>query len=128
MRKHILAPALLGPLSICLALATSVAADPPEIRDVSFEKLGMDWRVSVTLAHPDTGWDHYADGWRIETEEGEVIDTRVLHHPHVQEQPFTRSLSSVMVPDGVWTVYVRARCSVDGWSENRVAVKVRPEL
>ncbi len=115
-------------LPLALAAAAPVLADPTEIRDVTIEKAGMDWRVSVTLAHPDTGWDHYADGWRVETEDGAVLGTRVLHHPHVEEQPFTRSLSSVMVPDGVWTVYIRGRCSVDGWDDARVAVKVRPGL
>ncbi|MHA6326951.1 hypothetical protein [Roseivivax sp. CAU 1753] len=116
-------------LSLCTALAAGhAAADPADIRDVEITKSGMDWRVSVTLAHRDTGWDHYADGWRVEDEDGRVIDTRLLHHPHVHEQPFTRSLPSVMVPDGVWTVYVRARCSVDGWDESRVAVEVRPGL
>ncbi|QFT61408.1 hypothetical protein [Roseivivax sp. THAF30] len=116
-------------LLLPLLLATTAAqADPVTIVDASMEKTGMDWRVSVTLEHPDTGWDHYADGWRVETEDGQVLGTRTLHHPHVTEQPFTRSLSSVQVPDGVWTVFIRAKCSVDGWGEERLAVKVRPEL
>jgi hypothetical protein len=49
------------------------------------------------LRHGDTGWDDYADGWRIETPAGEVLGTRVLHHPHVEEQPFTRSLGGVEI-------------------------------
>ena len=117
--------AILIPLACAAGMAQ---ADSSDIRNVEMQKSGMDWRVSVTLAHPDTGWDHYVDAWRVEMEDGRVLDTRVLHHPHVQEQPFTRSLSSVMVPDGVWTVYVRARCSVEGWDETRMAVIVRPGL
>ena len=78
-------------------------------------------RVSVTLAHPDTGWDHYADGWRIETEDGTVIGTRELLHPHVEEQPFTRSLTISDLPDG--PLFVRAKCSVDGWSDTLVALR-----
>ncbi len=77
-------------------------------------------RVSVTLAHPDTGWDHYADGWRVETEDGTVLGTRELLHPHVEEQPFTRSLTVNDLPDG--PLFIRAKCSVDGWSDTRVSL------
>lgn len=93
-----------------IAFATSLQADPPEVIDTRID----DARVSVTLAHPDTGWDHYADGWRIETAEGTILGTRELLHPHVTEQPFTRSLTVSDLPDG--PLFIRARCSVDGWS------------
>lgn len=72
------------------------------------------------LAHPDTGWDHYADGWRIEAEDGTVIGTRELLHPHVEEQPFTRSLTVDDLPDGL--LFIRGKCSVDGWSDRRIAL------
>lgn len=100
---------------ICLScLAAPVWADPPEI--VGAESDGP--RVSVTLAHPDTGWDHYADGWRVETEDGTILGTRELLHPHVNEQPFNRSLNVNDLPEGA--LYIRAKCSVDGWSDSRV--------
>ncbi|WP_425101574.1 hypothetical protein [Tropicibacter sp. S64] len=76
-------------------------------------------RIVVTLAHPDTGWDHYADGWRVELEDGTVLGTRVLVHPHEAEQPFTRSLGGVVIPEGIEALYIRARCLVDGWSAAR---------
>jgi len=90
-----------------------VFADPPEIvgSDISAN------RVSVTVSHPDTGWEHYADGWRIEADNGAVIATRELLHPHVNEQPFTRSLSVGGLPEA--PLFIRAKCSVDGWSETR---------
>ena len=97
--------------------AAPALADPPQI--VGAEMSGS--RVSVTLAHPDTGWDHYADGWRIESEDGTVIGTRELLHPHVEEQPFTRSLSVSTLPDG--PLFIRAKCSVDGWSDTRVVLR-----
>lgn len=71
----------------------------------------------MSLRHPDTGWDHYADGWRVETADGTVLATRVLAHPHVNEQPFTRSQGGIVVPDGTRTVHIRASCNVDGWAE-----------
>jgi len=77
------------------------------------------------LQHPDTGWDHYADAWRVVTPEGEVLGTRLLTHPHVNEQPFTRSLNGVNIPRGVTKVIVEARDSKDGWAKQRVVVDLR---
>jgi hypothetical protein len=88
-----------------------------------FEAQGSgDWRVSVTLRHGDTGWDHYADAWRVVTADGGVIGTRTLYHPHVDEQPFTRSLGGLKLPSAVSHVYVEAHDSVHGWSSERLAV------
>ncbi|MDF1524970.1 MAG: hypothetical protein RRA15_07045 [bacterium] len=70
------------------------------------------WSFSVTVRHDDEGWDHYADRWEVLGPDGEVLGTRVLMHPHVGEQPFTRSLRGVKIPKGVSKVVVRARDSV----------------
>lgn len=104
----------------------SALADGPVIERVEAEPNGMGWRFDVTLSHPDTGWDHYADGWEILTPEGKSLGMRKLHHQHVDEQPFTRSLSNIMVPDGLREVTVRARCSVDGWTGEPVTVALTP--
>ncbi len=74
-------------------------------------------RVTVTLSHPDTGWDHYADGWEVLDADGNSLGLRTLFHPHVEEQPFTRSLSGVEIPTNAEVIYIRARCNVDGWSD-----------
>ena len=111
------------PLFAALALlaaplfATPALADAPAI--VAARAEGQ--AIHVTLAHPDTGWDHYADGWEVVTGDGTALGLRVLAHPHETEQPFTRSLSlDAPLPDG--PVYVRARCNVDGWGETRVEI------
>lgn len=97
--------------------ATPVFADAPVIEAVEIRGT----HVSVTLSHPDTGWDHYVDGWRVEREDGTIVGTRELLHPHVDEQPFTRSLRLDHLPDG--PLFVRAKCSVDGWSEQVFPLK-----
>jgi hypothetical protein len=112
-------------LSAC-CLATVATAHEPAILDVQVEKSGMSWRVDVTLEHPDTGWDHYADGWEVLDAEGNRLGYRVLHHPHVNEQPFTRSLTNLQIPDGTREVFIKAHCSVDGWSEEPVRVELEP--
>lgn len=98
-------------LAVILALLPLPAlADAPVI-----ERAWLDGAtVHVTLSHPDTGWDHYADGWEVLDATGTRLGLRVLAHPHVAEQPFTRSLRLDRVPDG--PLFVRARCLVDGWN------------
>lgn len=72
---------------------------------------GNQYRIDVTIKHKDTGWDHYANAWQVLDEKGNVIGERVLYHPHVDEQPFTRSLT-LTIPTGVKKITVRAKDSV----------------
>ena len=72
------------------------------------------WRFQVTLRHADEGWNHYADRWEVVTRDGQVLGTRVLYHPHVDEQPFTRSLSGVRISPEISQVVVRAHDKVHG--------------
>lgn len=106
------------------ALSGPVHADPPRVVDAAAHQTANGWRVSVTLSHPDTGWDHYADGWEVLTPDGISLGVRELAHPHVNEQPFTRSLSGVQIPPGVDTLKIRARCNVDGWGEALYTLKL----
>jgi len=69
---------------------------------------------AVTLKHNDTGWDHYANRWEVRRLDGEVLGVRTLFHPHVHEQPFTRSLSGVKIPAGVKQVEIVAFDNVHG--------------
>ena len=71
------------------------------------------YRIDATVAHADTGWDHYADRWDVLTTEGEVLGVRELAHPHENEQPFTRSLT-LEIPPEVSTVILQANDSVHG--------------
>ncbi len=84
------------------------------------------WRFHVTVNHPDTGWDHYADRWEVVGPDGRVLGTRVLAHPHVNEQPFTRSLGGVDLPTDLREVVIRAHCSVDGDGGRSVRVTLAP--
>lgn len=108
-------------LALALLIAGPAFADPVEITDIKATQNGDTWRFDVTVLHPDTGWDHYADGWQVEDAEGNVLGLRVLAHPHVNEQPFTRSQSGIVIPEGTTKVFVRARCIVDGWNAEAVA-------
>lgn len=110
---------------ITLSLFAAPAfADPPVINNVKAKKTGGSWTFDVTLSHGDTGWDDYADGWRILDANGAVLGLRKLAHPHVNEQPFTRSLSGVAIPDGLGSVGIQASDSRGGWSSGVVQYKL----
>lgn len=72
------------------------------------------WTFDVTVRHADEGWDHYAHRWDVIAPDGTVLGSRRLFHPHENEQPFTRSLAGVSVPDDVKTVTIRAHDSIHG--------------
>jgi hypothetical protein len=82
------------------------------------------FRFDVTVRHDDTGWDHYADKWEVLAPHGEILGTRTLLHPHENEQPFTRSLTGVAIPQTVSEVTVRAHDSVHEYGGKTATVKV----
>lgn len=80
------------------------------------------FRFDVTVRHADEGWDHYANRWEVVGPDGTVLATRILHHPHVEEQPFRRSLDGVAIPDGIARVTVRAGDSRHGFGGAEIVV------
>ena len=82
------------------------------------------YTISVTVTHADSGWEHYADRWEVLGPDGEPLGTRVLAHPHIDEQPFTRSQSDVEIPPGVTSVVVRAHDNVHGYGGKTVSLAV----
>ncbi len=82
-------------------------------------------KFNVTIRHADEGWSHFANGWQIFTPAGELLGHRALAHPHVNEQPFTRSISRVKIPASVDTVILKAHDSVHGESERKYVLKLK---
>jgi hypothetical protein len=93
----------------------AVQAGEVDVVGVKATKTGKNtYTFDVTLKHADTGWKHYANKWEVVSPDGKVLGTRVLYHPHVDEQPFTRSLSGVQIPTSIKEVEVRAYDSQHG--------------
>ncbi len=102
--------------------SVAIAGDVKILAVDLYSSTDKNWLVKVTLEHNDTGWDHFADSWQVVDSEGKVLGSRVLQHPHVNEQPFTRELAGVKIPGGIKTVYIEAHDKVHGWSKNRLTV------
>ncbi|MEO9576484.1 MAG: hypothetical protein ABJ263_20805 [Tateyamaria sp.] len=107
-------------------LASPTFAEEPVIENVTVTRTAPEtYRFDVTIRHPDTGWDHYADGWRVLDLDGNELGMRVLYHPHVNEQPFTRSLDGVKIPNGTIQVQVQARDLPEGWNDGTTIVDLQ---
>jgi hypothetical protein len=85
------------------------------------------YRFDVTVRHGDTGWDHYVDQWEIVAPDGKILGIRKLLHPHVNEQPFTRSLSGVGIPNNIQQVSVRAHDSVHAFGGKAMTLDLPSE-
>lgn len=109
-------------LSLLLLSPATLLAGAVEIVFVELRRHDDTWQPSVTLRHADSGWEHYADAWRILASDGTQLSLRTLHHPHVNEQPFTRSGPRFTLPAGTSRVIVEARDTLHGWSDGRLEV------
>jgi len=116
---------LFSALIIVTGLITTgiVYGDEVKIVDVKVS-CSSSCTFSVTLKHDDEGWEHYANQWDVMTMDGELLKSRVLFHPHVDEQPFTRSLSGVKIPAGTTQVKVRAKDLKHGYSPEEYTVQI----
>ena len=95
-----------------------------DVINAAVERTGDRFVVTATVQSADTGWDRYADAWEVRTPDGDVLGVRALAHPHVDEQPFTRSLTDVEIPEAVTVVEIAARDSVVGFCGTTVLVAV----
>ena len=108
MRSHMFSTLVIVALG-CLGFAGTGHAGEASVLDVQV-RANEDgtYAFTATVSHRDEGWAHYADKWEVLSPTGDILGTRILYHPHVDEQPFTRSLGRVEIPIGITSVTVRA--------------------
>ncbi len=108
-------------------LSINAFAGEADVVKASAEKIGSSYTFHVTVLHDDEGWNHYADKWDVMDPDGKILGTRTLYHPHVGEQPFTRSLNSVAIPKEIKHVIIRAHDSVHKYGGKTVIVIIPKE-
>jgi hypothetical protein len=92
-----------------LVLAGPAFAGEANVTDAKVaHRSGRIFDFDVTVRSRDTGWDRYADRIEVLGPDGKVLGTRVLEHPHEDEQPFTRDVYGVTIPGGIAEVTIRA--------------------
>jgi N-acetylmuramoyl-L-alanine amidase len=87
----------------------------PDIIEASVSRVGSSYSFDVTISSKYDSPDRYADAFRIIGDDGQVYGARELTHHHANEQPFTRSLSGIAIPESVGSVIIQARDLVYGW-------------
>ena len=110
-------------LAYVLFLATSqtLKANDVEILAAAIVHQSQgEYLVNVKLQHQDTGWERYADEWRIVDQQGNILGSRTLLRPHVDEQPFTRALSNVRLDHNLTTIFIEAHDKKHGWSKQKL--------
>lgn len=114
-----------GVLLASSIVASAGIAGTPSVVDATVRaNANGTYAISATLFHKDEGWKHYADKFDVLDGAGNVLATRVLYHPHVDEQPFTRSISNVTVPVGETSVVIRAHDLVHGYGKRTFTLKL----
>ena len=115
--KRKLSLGLAATLLLLVGVAGPARAGEAVVTAANAVRTGGTWTFDVTVQHADEGWEHYADSWRVSGPDGTVYGVRQLFHPHVGEQPFTRSLTGVTIPAGVRRVTIQAHDLVHGWGK-----------
>lgn len=111
-------------LSLCLASVPAQAGEADVVAaTVQRRAVGL-YDFDVTVRSRDTGWGRYADRIEILAPDGTVLGSRVLLHPHDDEQPFTRDVYGVRVPAGTERVTVRAHFKPVGFDGATLTVKL----
>lgn len=122
-RRHLFLSLALAP-ALALSTVGTATAGEADVVTATITAQGDTFRVSATIQSNDTGWDYYADRFDVVAPDGTVLGTRILHHPHETEQPFTRSLNGLVIPPGITTVTVRASMKPDGAGGETVELAV----
>ena len=110
-------------------IASAQNPDADVIAVNAVDRGAQGWSFSVTVQHPDTGWNYYCNGWDVITDQGQILNsssqdqfTRLLLHPHEHEQPFTRSQNGLHIPEGTKTLTVRAHDIVHGFGGKEIVI------
>lgn len=94
----------------------------PDVLDVVVTGGDGSYGFGVTLSSPYDSEERYADAWRVVGDDGTVYGVRELLHDHAGEQPFSRRLEGLEIPETVERVTIQGRDSVYGWGGETVEV------
>ena len=110
-------------LFIITALASIAIAGEADVVYVYLDENQGYYDISVSVRHADAGWEHYANWWRVRTEDGNELARRELGHPHEDEQPFERALfNSVKIHPDVKVIIVEAHDMVHEYGGRTIRI------
>ncbi len=105
--------------SILTSTTDAMAADDQRFPDIVGVKVRAQgpgaFDFDVTVSSPYDTPRRYADAFRVLGKDGTVYGERILLHDHAGEQPFTRDLYGVKIPEGVRAVMIQGRDREHGY-------------
>lgn len=108
---------ILLPLLIVSASFVGAAfADAPKVLAAKAIEDDGRWKITVTMSHEDTGWDHYAKGFELLTPDKKRVAYGEETRPHVGKKSFDTTLTGITLPPGIPYLLIRTRCSLVGWA------------
>jgi len=100
----------------------------PDVLEVVLRPRGeRTYDVVVTLSSAYDTPQRYADGWRVIDSDGRTLGTHTLLHDHASEQPFTRTQSGLVIPEGIEEVTVEGRDQANGFGGLTLTIPVPTE-
>lgn len=87
-------------LSLTCASPLAMAGAADVIAATARQAADGTWSFEVTMRCDDRGADYFCDRFEVLTPTARVVGVRRLLHDHTDEQPFTRDLRGVTVPEG----------------------------
>lgn len=115
---------IMAAATVLLLPLSAIAGEADVLKAVAKPTGDGKYRFDVTIKSNDKGWDYYCDRFDILGPDGKVLGTRILHHPHESEQPFTRSLGSVAIDASITEVTVTATMKPSGEGGETVKLKL----
>jgi len=121
-------PTRLVGLVLALASLGAIAAGPstqkfPDVLSVKVTPRSANvFDFDVTVSSPYDTQERYADAIRVVAKPSVVLGERILFHDHADEQPFTRDVYGVKIPQGIRVVVVQARDKANGYGGKTVEV------
>ena len=94
----------------------------PDIVEVTPLANAGGYTFIVSMSSTYDSPERYADAWRVIGDDGVVYGMVEFDHENSTEQPVTRSLDGVAIPDAVDSVTVQGRDLVYGWGGETVEV------
>jgi hypothetical protein len=112
---------------LLLTTATISFAGEADVLSVDVENMGDNfYRFNVTVKHTDENWEHFAKAWEVLSPNGELLGSRILRHPHINEQPFTRSLT-ITIPKQYNQVTIRAYDLIHEFGGKELTIDINKE-
>jgi hypothetical protein len=112
-------------LALLLLVPLLAVAGNADVSNVVITARGAGlYKLEVTVAHKDEGWEHYVDMWEILAPDGTVLGKRSIFNPHEGVTSFSTSLVGVLIPRGIKEVTIRAHDLVHEYNGKVMTVAV----